>query len=117
MTAIVQSLPRVSVEHILLDDDGCARLAGHRIKVQHLAALKQTHAYSAEQIQSEVYPHLTLGEVYAALAYYHDHQMEIDRRIKEDEQLHDERRREQQHDPSYQELVAKIRARAAGNSP
>lgn len=29
------------------------------------------------------FPTLTLGDVYAALAYYHDHRVELDRQIRE----------------------------------
>jgi len=34
-----------------------------------------------EEIQRQ-HPHLTLGQIYSALAYYHDHQDEMDRDIE-----------------------------------
>ena len=37
--------------------------------------------YSPEQIQQEIYPHLSLAQIYDALSYYHDHTAEIDAQI------------------------------------
>ena len=41
---------------------------------------------SADQIVAD-FPQLSLADVYAALAYYHDHREEIDRQIREDDQF------------------------------
>jgi uncharacterized protein (DUF433 family) len=49
-----------------------------RIRVRDIVAARDLGGYSPEQIASTVYPHLTLGQVYAALAYYEDHRDEID---------------------------------------
>jgi uncharacterized protein (DUF433 family) len=106
-------LPRVSIEHIAIDDRGNARLAGSRIKVQHIVELKQAHSYTAEQLQSEAYPHLSLAQIHAALAYYYDHREQIDKQIKDDNDHYDREWQKQQDDPAHRELVAKIRSRAA----
>ena len=37
--------------------------------------------YSPERIKQEIYPHLSLAQIYDALSYYHDHQDEIDSEI------------------------------------
>jgi len=34
--------------------------------------------YSPEQIRQEIYPHLSLAQIYDALSYYHDHTAEVD---------------------------------------
>ena len=107
-----ESQPRVSVEHIEIDERGSAKLVGQRIKVTHIIALMQAHGYTAEQLQAEAYPHLSLAQVYSALAYYYDHQSDIDRQIKEDDESYDRSWREQQSDPKHQELVARIRNRS-----
>jgi uncharacterized protein (DUF433 family) len=75
-------LPQVSVEHIVIDQDGVARLAGRRTKVVEIAMDKLAFAWDAEQIQAQ-YPHLRLAEIHAALAYYYDHQEDFDRQIAE----------------------------------
>jgi uncharacterized protein (DUF433 family) len=107
----VESRPRVSIEHIALDERGRARLAGHRIKVRHIIGLMRAQGYTAEQLQSEAYPHLSLGQIYAALAYYHDHREQIDREIEEEEEFFERERQKQLADPKHQELVAKMKAR------
>ena len=40
------------------------------------------------------FPHLTLADVYAALAYYHDNRIVIDEHIREDEAMVSRRRAE-----------------------
>jgi len=45
--------------------------------------------YNAEQIINRKYSHLTLAEVYAALAYYHANKEEIDAAIIEEEALYE----------------------------
>jgi prevent-host-death family protein len=51
-------------------------LAGSRISIRHI--VERTRAgMSPEDIVSAL-PHLTLGQVYEALAYYFDHREEID---------------------------------------
>ena len=48
---------------------GQLRLAGSRITILRLATVFK-QGYSAEDIVTEVYPHLDLAKVYAGLAYY-----------------------------------------------
>jgi uncharacterized protein (DUF433 family) len=59
------------------------RIAGHRITVQNIAIWHERLGKSADEIASEY--NLTLADVHAALAYYFDHQVEIDQSIKEGE--------------------------------
>ena len=75
----------VEVGHIEIDPEvlgGEPHIAGHRIGVSDVAIWVNVHQMSAEQIAAKF--HLTLGEVYAALAYYYDHKDEIDRDIEEE---------------------------------
>src|SRR5215212_1610207 len=70
----------VSKEHIEKTPGTCggrARVAGHRIRVMDIVAQHDHWKLSPEQIVAEVYPSITLADVYAALAYYHDHREEI----------------------------------------
>lgn len=74
------------IKHIVRDPlvyGGLPCIEGHRIAVHDIAEYVQ-QGFTAEQIVAEVYPHLTLVEVYAALLYYYEHQEEIDREIAED---------------------------------
>jgi uncharacterized protein (DUF433 family) len=65
---------------------GKPHIAGHRIKVQHVAVWHERMSMSPDEIVT-TYPTLTLPEVYAALAYYHAHRAEIDADIEEDARL------------------------------
>jgi uncharacterized protein (DUF433 family) len=66
-------------EHIVSTPDTCGgkpRIAGSRIQVKHIVVMHERQGMTPEQVVSE-YPHLTLADIYAALAYYHDHREEI----------------------------------------
>jgi uncharacterized protein (DUF433 family) len=70
---------------------GKPRIAGHRITVQNIAIWHERLGLSADEIATEY--ELSLADIYAALAYYHDHREEIDRSIREDEDFIAELRR------------------------
>ena len=61
---------------------GRARVAGTGVTVLRLAGWYR-QGLRAEEIAAEV-PHLSLAQVYAALAYYHANREEIDRELAED---------------------------------
>jgi len=105
------SLPRVSVEHIAIDANGNACIAGAGIEVRHLVGLKEAQGYTAEQLQEAAYPQLTLAQIYDALAYYHDHQEMMDRQIAEVDALYERAWRTQQDDDAHQRFVADLRNR------
>jgi uncharacterized protein (DUF433 family) len=65
---------------------GRARIAGTRIKVEHIYNWVERQGMSPAQVVKE-FPHLTMAQVHAALAYYWSHQDEIQRDIAEGEQL------------------------------
>src|SRR5437870_936866 len=78
-----------SQQHIVVTPGHCGgkpHIAGHRIKVQHVAVWHERLARSPDEIVAE-HPGLTLAEVYAALAYYYDHRDEIDADIQNDEEF------------------------------
>jgi uncharacterized protein (DUF433 family) len=62
---------------------GKPHITGHRITVQNIVIWHEWLERSADEIAAEY--NLTLADVYAALAYYYDHQHEIDKSIKERE--------------------------------
>jgi len=74
----------VDTGHIVIEADvlgGEPHIAGHRIAVSHIAIWIVYQGASPGEIAKEF--NLTLGEIYAALAYYYDHKDEIDRDIAE----------------------------------
>jgi len=62
---------------------GKPRITGRRITVQNVAIWHEYMGMSADEIANE--HDLSLGDVYAALAYYFDHRAEIEQQITEDE--------------------------------
>jgi len=58
--------------HIGIATDGKAVIEGTRYTVEHIAAEQYFYGWSAEEILRQ-HPDLRPAEVYAALAYFHDH--------------------------------------------
>ncbi len=76
-------------EHIEITPGVCGgkpRIAGHRIRVEDVVIWHERMGMCPEEIVFH-YPSITLADVYAALAYYHDHREEIRQQIREDEQF------------------------------
>jgi uncharacterized protein (DUF433 family) len=86
---------------------GRPRIAGHRITVQNIMIWHEHMGLSADEIASRY--KLTLSDVYAALAYYYDHQEEVNEAMRADEALVEELRRQF---PSR--LQEKIREKTGG---
>jgi uncharacterized protein (DUF433 family) len=87
-------LENVLAEHIEITpglSGGKPRIAGHRITVQNIVIWHERMGLSADEIATEY--DLTLGDVYAALAYYHDHRTEIDESIRADQAFVEELRK------------------------
>ncbi|QTA80855.1 DUF433 [Desulfonema limicola] len=60
---------------------GKPRIAGHRITVQNIVIWYDRLGKSADEIATEY--GLNLAAIHAALAYYFDHRIEIDKEIEE----------------------------------
>jgi uncharacterized protein (DUF433 family) len=79
----------VIAEHIEVTPGVCGgkpRVAGHRIRVQDIVLSHQRAGMTPDEIVS-AFPTITLANVYASLAYYHDHRTEIDADIREADQF------------------------------
>lgn len=67
----------VDYAHISLDAQGVPVITGTRTKVVEIVLDHLAHGSDAREIHRE-FPHLSMGAVYSALAYYYDHQAEVD---------------------------------------
>lgn len=80
-------------EHVVLNEAQVPIIAGTTMKVIELVVEKQAYGWSPEEIQFQ-HPSITLGQIYSALAFYADHQAELDqeieRRLNQITQLHRE---------------------------
>ena len=63
---------------------GKPRIAGTRINVSLVAMLSERNRMTPDEIV-EAYPHLTLAQVHAALAYYWEHREEIEQEIRQEQ--------------------------------
>jgi uncharacterized protein (DUF433 family) len=70
--------------HLERRPDGKLWLTGTQTKVVEVVLDRLAHHWDAEEIRRQ-HPHLTLGQIYSCLAYYYDHQAEMDAIV--DEQL------------------------------
>lgn len=61
-----------------------AFIEGTRVRVQDIYVDAEIHGHTPEEIVENL-PHLTLGQVHAALSYLHDHRGEIIREMREDD--------------------------------
>lgn len=74
-------MPTVAHTHIRLDERGPAWIDNTRTKVIEVALDQIAHGWSAEEIHFQ-HPHLSLAQIHAALAYYHDHKANFDAEIQ-----------------------------------
>jgi uncharacterized protein (DUF433 family) len=65
---------------------GKPRIAGTRIKVKHVFTWVEQMGMTPAQVVAE-YPHLTMAQIHAALAYYWSHPNEIQRDIADEAKL------------------------------
>ncbi len=83
MTAVIES-------YIMIDANSVAWVADTRVKVIEIALDKLAHGSSPEELHFQ-YPHLSMAQIHAALAYYYDHREELDdeilRRLREVNEL------------------------------
>ena len=100
----------VSVGHVVIDDRGRARIEGSRIRVIDLVMARMANGWTPEELQQQ-YAHLTLAQVYGALAYYHANKEKLDNEIRESGELADRLRAEAGETPFVK------RMREAGKLP
>jgi len=101
----VTAAKATAYEHIVLDEHGIAWIAEANTKVVELVAGTRAHGWSPEELAYQ-HPHLTLGQVHSALAYYWDHRDEIEMDLRRRRALVEEIRSEVGEHP----LIAKLHA-------
>lgn len=78
--------PKLAFEYIVKEPGYCngkAAIGATRVRVNNVVYLHK-RGKTADEIRVE-YPDLTHAQIYAALAYYHDHTDEIEAELAEDE--------------------------------
>ena len=85
-------------EHIALDEQNIPIIAGTTIKVVELILDHIAYGWSPEELRFQ-HPHLSLGQIHSALAYYWDHQDVLDQDIERRLQVVDQAKRTQKPTP------------------
>ena len=85
----VQKAMISSIEHIDVEPGRCGGkpcVAGTRIRVWDVHVWHELRGWSPAEIVTQ-FPQLTVADVHAALAYYHDHRDEIERQMNEADEI------------------------------
>ncbi len=90
------AIAETAYRHIVLDDKGVPVIAGANTKVSELIAEIQAHGLSPEELCYQL-PHLSLGQIYSALAYYWDHREEVEQDLERRSKLAERLRQELGH--------------------
>jgi uncharacterized protein (DUF433 family) len=94
--------------HVELDERRVPLIAGTRFKVALLIEQMRAYGWDAEQAHAQ-HPHLTLAQIHSALAYYYDHQAEIDDYLDRATDEYDAARRRAGPSPLRARLEARLR--------
>ena len=101
------AIPQTKYAHIVCIPTvmgGEPHIAGHRIRVRDIVAARDCGGFTPDEIAASAYPHLTLAQVYSALAYYEDHRQQIDSAMRSEAQWIAQFRQQ------YPELVRDVRS-------
>ncbi|MCI0643092.1 MAG: DUF433 domain-containing protein [Gemmataceae bacterium] len=77
-----------------------------RIRVSMIVSSYLAHGYSVDEMCRQ-FPHLQPAETHSAMAYYFEHQNEIDQELADELKAAQEGRKQQFASPVYQKLKAK----------
>jgi len=94
MVIAMATAPKLAFEYIVKEPDYCsgkAAIGATRVRVNNVVFLHK-EGKTIDEIR-EQYADLTHAQVYAALAYYHDHKDEIEAELAEDEGWDEEHER------------------------
>lgn len=86
---------RIKHNHIVRDKGICggqARIAGTRIKVQHIVLEYERLGWTPDQI-CDAHKGLKLADVHGAIMYYYDNKKEIDENLRKDKEFIDSLRK------------------------
>jgi len=95
------------ITHIRRDERGVAWIDETNIKVIEVVMDWMASASSPEELQRQ-HANLSLAQVYSALAYYHDHQADIDAQVAASLSLADQLRAQAVDQPDRAALLARL---------
>lgn len=72
-------------KYIQMNEYGVATIAGTTMKVIELLTSAKAYGWSPDELHTN-YPHLSMSQIYSALAYYWDHKPDMDTEIEQIDQ-------------------------------
>src|SRR6266566_509424 len=102
MVAVLNSL-------IEIDETGVPWISGANTKVVEVVLDKMAHGWSPEEMHRQ-HPHLSMAQIHAALAYYYEHQDEVDADIERRNRYVEELRAQQKNPFTRKELESRLHA-------
>ena len=103
MVAVLNSL-------IEIDERGVPWISGANTKVIEVALDKIAYGWSPEEMHRQ-HSHLSMAHIHAALAYYYEHQAELDAEIERQCREVEALRAQQRNPFTRQELESRLRER------
>jgi uncharacterized protein (DUF433 family) len=74
-------LSKTDYKYIQINEKGIPVIAGTTMKVIELITSAKAYSWNPDQLHIN-YPHLSMSQIHSALAYYWDHQAEMDAEIE-----------------------------------
>ncbi|MEA5509782.1 DUF433 domain-containing protein [Crocosphaera sp. UHCC 0190] len=99
------NLTTTEYKHIQLDERNVPIIARTTMKVVELITSVKAYHWTPQELH-ENYPHLSLSQIHSALAYYWDHQEEIDADMERREQYSERLQNEAGESPLSKKLRA-----------
>ena len=93
-------------KHVILREDGVPIVAEAGMRIEILVLEHHEYGWSPAELQFQ-HPHLSMGQIHSALAYYWDHKNEMDEEIEKGLEQVDKLRR--LNEPHQQKLKNKLR--------
>ena len=97
-----------AITRIVRDERGVPWIEGANTKVMEVVLDHVGHGWSADEIHAQ-HPHLSLGQVHAALAFYYDHEAEFAAQMRQDVAALNALRGEMGESPAQRRLKALAR--------
>jgi len=95
------------ITHIRRDERGVAWIDETNTKVIEVVMDWMANRSSPEEMNRQ-HPHLSLAQIHAAMAYYHDHKTELDEQVERSLRFADEMQAQATNQPSRAELLARL---------
>jgi uncharacterized protein (DUF433 family) len=93
-------------------EQGTIRIKGSRVSLDSIIHHFKLGATAEQIIQS--FPSLSLGDIYASIAYYLTHRQQIEEYLQQQETEADTLQQQLESNPEYQAEIAELRSRMMG---